>query len=605
MNVLIHRECLAGFCRTRRIVILFASTLFVFISPRLFASGQILAWGSSQSPTNVPASASNSIALAAGYYLNGAAIALKADGTIVSWNRAGTVQVPGGLSNVMEVASGYYQGGLALRRNGTVLGWDFSNLSSLTTFSNVVSVEKDDLGSTLLLVDGSVARITFSGATYPAGLTNIISLAPFNYGYIALRADGTFFVNNEGWLSVSPSNNVMALAAGGYRAFQGLLLRRDRSLVSWGTPTNAPPAGTNFMDVAASMYGKFVLRTDGTVSGWTSAFSSDPTTNIPPGLTGITVIDAGEQHVLALKMKRRFSPVTLSAAMDTTHLVVSSKGSSQWFGQTSVAYDGVHAAQSGFIGNGTASSMRLWTVGPVAVSFRWRTSSETNQDFLSFSAAGVVLTNISGETGWRECTVTTPAGNQLLQWTYSKDGGGSAGEDAAWVDQVVVAPAAPSIITQPASVHALGGSNVSFFVAAAGAPPLTYQWQKDGIALAGMTNSSLTLSELTRSNSGTYRVTVTNAYGSVISSNAVLKVHVPQRLSLALQPGGAIYVYSGDSDGGQALTPADVANFRAYTSSNLLEWAPVPEALILENGRLELRDSSNSALRFYLILESW
>jgi hypothetical protein len=215
------------------------------------------------------------------------------------------------------------------------------------------------------------------------------------------------------------------------------------------------------------------------------------------------------------------------------------------------------------------------------------------------------MTNISGETGWRECTVTTPAGNQLLQWTYSKDGVGSAGQDAAWVDQVVVTPAAPSIITQPTSVHALGGGNVSFFVAAAGAPPLTYQWQKDGIALAGMTNSSLTLSELTRSNSGTYRVTVINAYGSVTSSNAVLKVHVPQRLSLALQPGGAIHVYSSDSDGGQTLTSADVANFRAYTSSNLLEWVPVPEALILENGRLELRDSSNSAMRFYLILESW
>jgi len=605
MNVSIHRRCLADFGYTRRIAVLFTLIPFVVLSPRLFAAGQILAWGSSQAPTNVPASASNSIALSAGYYLNGSAIALGADGTIVSWNSAGNVQVPAGLSNVMEVASGYYQGGLALTTNGTVVGWGSGNLTALRTFTNVVSVERDDLGSTLLLADGSVARITFSGATYPAGLTNMVALFPFNYGYIALRADGTFFVNNEGWLSVTPSNNVMGLAAGGYRAFQGLLLRRDRSLVGWGNPTSAPPAGTNFMDVAASMYGKFVLRTDGTVSGWSSAFSTDPTTNFPPGLTNITVIDAGEQHVLALKMNRRFSAVTLSAAVDTTHLVVSSKGSSQWFGQTNVAYDGVHAAQSGFIGNGTASSMRLWTIGPVAVSFRWRTSSETNHDFLSFSAGGVVLTNISGETGWQECSITTPPGNQLLQWTYSKDGAGSAGEDAAWVDQVVVAPMTPSIITQPASVHALGGSNVTFFVSATG-PHLTYQWQKDGVGLLDMTNSSLTLTQLTRSDSGTYRVRVTNGFGAVISSNAVLKVHVPQRLSIASQPDGAMHVYSGDSDGG-VLTSADVTDFRAYISSNLVEWTPVPEALILENGKLGLRDLSatNSAMRFYLILERW
>jgi hypothetical protein len=604
MNVLISCERHAGFRPARRFLVVLASILF--LSPRLFAAGQILAWGSSQSPTNVPAGASNSIALSAGYYGQASAIALKADGTVVSWRSVGSVQLPAELSTVMEIASGYYQGGVALRTNGTVVAWGNGNLAAFSNFTNVVSVEQDDQGSTLLLADGSVARITFQGATYPAGLTNIISLFPFNYGYIALRADGTFFVDNQGWLNVSPSNNVMSLAAGGYRAFQGLLLRRDRSLVGWGNPTNAPPAGTNFMDVAASMYAKFVLRTDGTVSGWSSAFSYDPTTNFPSGLTNIIAIDAGEQHVLALKMNRRFSPVTLFAGLDTTNLVVSSKGSSQWFAQTNVSYDGLHAAQSGFIGHGTASSMRLWTVGPVSVSFRWRTSSETNHDFLTFSAGGVVLTNISGETGWQECNVVTPPGNQLLQWTYSKDGAGSAGEDAGWVDQVVVTSVAPSIITQPASLHAFGGSSVTLSVLATGAPPLTYQWRKDGIALPRMTNSSLTLTQLTRANSGNYRVAVSNASGGVVSTNAVLKVHVPQRLSLALQPDGAIHIYSGDSDGGR-LTSGDVPNFRAYISSNLVDWVPVPESLALENGRVELRDSSatNSPRRFYLIQESW
>jgi hypothetical protein len=222
-----------------------------------------------------------------------------------------------------------------------------------------------------------------------------------------------------------------------------LLLRRDGSLVGWGNPTNAPPAGTNFIGVAASMYGKFVLRANGTVTGWSSSYGTDVLTNFPAGLTNIIVIDGGEGSMLALRMNRTSLPVNVSDALNTTALVVSSKGSSQWFTQTNVTHDGLHAARSGAVGHGTASSMRLWTNGPVTVSFWWRTSSETNHDFLTFSAGGVALTNLSGETGWQQCTITTPPGNQLLQWTYSKDGAGSGGSDAAWVDQIVIAPSVP------------------------------------------------------------------------------------------------------------------------------------------------------------------
>ncbi len=59
---------------------------------------------------------------------------------------------------------------------------------------------------------------------------------------------------------------------------------------------------------------------------------------------------------------------------------------------------------------------------------------------------------------------------------------------------------------------------------AIGSTPFTYQWSFDGTNIAGATNTLLTLTNVQLTNAGTYAVAITNAYGSAISSNAVLTV---------------------------------------------------------------------------------
>jgi len=86
-------------------------------------------------------------------------------------------------------------------------------------------------------------------------------------------------------------------------------------------------------------------------------------------------------------------------------------------------------------------------------------------------------------------------------------------------------PTPPSIISQPVGGKVNEGSNYSLSVLAGGTPLLSYQWQKDGVPLAGATNSQLHFTPIRFSNSGTYQVVVTNAYGVAISSNAVLLVN--------------------------------------------------------------------------------
>ncbi|MCX6916761.1 MAG: hypothetical protein NT167_27580, partial [Verrucomicrobia bacterium] len=97
----------------------------------------------------------------------------------------------------------------------------------------------------------------------------------------------------------------------------------------------------------------------------------------------------------------------------------------------------------------------------------------------------------------------------------------------------------PIITSQPVSqLNKNPSESVSFNVAAAGTAPLIYQWRKSGAPLAGATTSSLILTNLQAADAGYYDVVVSNVFGSVTSTMAVLSVIDP------FNPGANYYVYS-------------------------------------------------------------
>ena len=87
--------------------------------------------------------------------------------------------------------------------------------------------------------------------------------------------------------------------------------------------------------------------------------------------------------------------------------------------------------------------------------------------------------------------------------------------------------AAPTITTQPNSLTLVIGAAGSFNVTASGTPAPTYQWQKDGVIIAGATSSTYALSNVSSTNAGDYTVTITSSAGSVSSTSARLTVQVP------------------------------------------------------------------------------
>ena len=568
---------------------------------------QLVVWGStSDNVTNMPAGLTNAAAISAGFNGN---IVLRQDGTLTIWGNSGIIPTNSvaGISNVVEVSAGSGFN-LVLRANGKPFAWGY-NISAafsnaVAAQSNIVAIEAGNFSCALLKTNGSVVLIASSGVqtgTAVNGLTNILSLEQFDDGFIALRPDGTVYGYNGGFTPPSSVSNVLAISSARY---QGLAVKRDGTIQDW--PFHLLPDGTSNIIAVAAAGGfnagpEFAVRADGTImTGGTGV-----ATNVPSGLVRVWRLDAGNSHCLALLSDRDFPPVFLHNALNTSSYVVSSKGAPQWFCQTNISHDGVSAAQSAPIGINLSSSMRMWVAGPITVQFWWKVSSAANHGILSFSTGGTVLTNISGEVDWQQCTVSVPAGNQILQWTYSKDGSGSAGLDAAWVDQLQLIPQPPVISTQPAGQNVVGPTNVVLNVGVTGTPPLVYRWWKDGSLVPGANAASLALLNAVRTNSGTYWVVVTNAAATVTSSNAVLVVRVPQLLATpAFQPDGSILLFSTDAGGG-LLSPSGLANFEAQVSTNLVDWMTLTNALSLTNGTLQLQDTgqSNSPSRFYRLLE--
>jgi hypothetical protein len=158
----------------------------------------------------------------------------------------------------------------------------------------------------------------------------------------------------------------------------------------------------------------------------------------------------------------------------------------------------------------------------------------------------------------------------------------------------------PTIVTQPVSQTVQLGSNATFMVVATGSPNLRYQWFRTvgGIAVPS-TNSTLVFSNVTSSVVGTYFVRVTNFFGSVTSSNAVLA------LAPVAPPAGGVIQF-GMTGGQPLLQFAGIPGqpYLVQASTNLTDWKVIGTATDLGDGTFEFADPdwTNYSACFYRIV---
>lgn len=118
-------------------------------------------------------------------------------------------------------------------------------------------------------------------------------------------------------------------------------------------------------------------------------------------------------------------------------------------------------------------------------------------------------TPLSGQTGplLRLTSVTTnDSGEYVLR------AGNIYGADSASATLTVIEEA-PFFINLPTKTNAVAGELVVLRTKAVGGPPPTYQWRKDGVDLAGETNSTLSLGWVDLADSGLYELVARNRVG--------------------------------------------------------------------------------------------
>jgi glucose/arabinose dehydrogenase len=122
------------------------------------------------------------------------------------------------------------------------------------------------------------------------------------------------------------------------------------------------------------------------------------------------------------------------------------------------------------------------------------------------------------------------------------------------VSRITYANAPPTITSHPANRTVAIGQSASFSVAASGAAPLSYQWQRNGTNIAGATSSSYTLAPAQAVDSGArFRAIVTNPFGTATSNEATLTVTsnaapvatITQPVAGALYSGGQTITFAG------------------------------------------------------------
>lgn len=122
-----------------------------------------------------------------------------------------------------------------------------------------------------------------------------------------------------------------------------------------------------------------------------------------------------------------------------------------WFIDGNTSFEGRYSLRSGLIADNESSTL-AYTCNTITcdfLGFNIRVSSEAGTDKLQLRIDGELIAEWSGNHDWSEELFPIDPGEHLIEWIYTKNETGSAGADAAWIDNIYLPEnAAPVVIAE-------------------------------------------------------------------------------------------------------------------------------------------------------------
>lgn len=326
---------------------------------------------------------------------------------------------------------------------------------------------------------------SFTGhVVVPEALTDVVSIASTSGIHGVARGDGTvhLWTGSSGYaniLTVPPGLGgvrQLALGGGSYGQNHVVVLKADRTVAAWGDnifgQTNVPAGLRDVVAVAAGDRFSVALKADGTVVHWGANYTG---VSFPEGLMDVVALatHGPGQHALALKA------------------------------------DGTVVAWGSDSGGQSRPPAGLRDVVQIAAGAHHS---------LALQADGTVV-------GWGHNGSGQLAVPASLPPAYGIAAGGRS--------SFALVGSGVRITAQPRAKTLVEGSRATLTVSAAATGPLTYQWRKDGLPVAGATQATLALPNSHASDNGYYDVIVSGGGTTATSAPSRVLVYPPLAITTA------------------------------------------------------------------------
>jgi alpha-tubulin suppressor-like RCC1 family protein len=309
------------------------------------------------------------------------------------------------------------------------------------------------------------------------------------------------------------------------------------AVVNYPTPTATPsaalvtspasgsafPSGTTIVTSTAT-YGTNSVNCsfNVTVSVWPAIVSQPQSTNTLAGRNfSLSVTATG---TAPLSYSWNFEGVAIAGATGTTLTVTNAQAANEG------VYRVVAANAAGAVSS-SAALVRVLPSAPLIVSGPSSLSIPSGSN-ATFNVSSIGSAPIFYQ--WLKGGVPLPGATTSQLTVFNAqlpDAGGyqvvvsnATGSATSTVASLSITPAAPAFVLQPLDKAVNAGTNTSLIAQARGSEPIVYQWRQNGVILSGATQTTLNLSNVTITSSGTYDVVATNVYGMATSGVAIVTV---------------------------------------------------------------------------------